>query len=69
MDDLAITLSEALRFDRLDEFIAQEEARGVGPADTTRLNRALSQLIKEPRQEDQTSRSPSNDCSSETKIR
>lgn len=32
-----ITLSEATRTGRLAEFIAQEEARGIGPADKKKL--------------------------------
>jgi hypothetical protein len=64
-----LSLSEALRSKRLADFVDQEEASGIGPAHTTILDQALSRLIKEPRQEDHTSRSLSNDCLSETKTR
>lgn len=64
-----ITLADAVRTGRLDEFIAQEEARGVGPADTADLGRALEALIKQPQSEDQTSRSASPDGSTEKRTR
>ena len=64
-----LSLSEALKSNKLPDFILQEEARGIGPAETARLEQALSALIKAPRSEDQTSRSPSNDDLSETKTR
>lgn len=60
---VALTLSEALEEGRLPEFIAQEEARGVGPADIAKLDRALEKVIRQPRSEDQTSRSASRDGS------
>jgi hypothetical protein len=61
-----LTLSNALKTGRLREFVAQEEARGVGPADRKALDRALRRLIKQPRSEDRTSRSPSDDGSTGT---
>ena len=33
MTESYITLREALKSDRLPDFVRQEEARGVGPAD------------------------------------
>jgi hypothetical protein len=36
-----LSLSEAIRAGRLGDFIAQEEARGVGMADRDDLDRAL----------------------------
>lgn len=53
----ALSLSEAIKANRLSDFIAQEEARGVGPALPADLDRALSRLIKAPKSGDQTSRS------------
>jgi hypothetical protein len=50
-----LTLSEAMKTRRLQEFIAQEEARGVGPVDRAELDRALAKMVKAPRSEDQTS--------------
>lgn len=58
-----LSLSEAIRAGRLDEFIAQEEARGVVPGDRADLDRALELLIKRPQSAGQTSRSPSRDGS------
>jgi hypothetical protein len=45
MDDLSISLSEALRSGRLQDFIAQEELQGIGPADSRELDEVLSWLI------------------------
>ena len=59
-----LTLREALVIGRLDDFIAQEEARGIPAADTEELIGALENLIKAPQSEDQTSRSSSHGGSS-----
>jgi hypothetical protein len=59
-----VTLSKALKSGRLPEFIAQEEARGVGPASRKELDAAIKALAATPLQpEDQTSRSTSRDGS------
>jgi hypothetical protein len=58
-----ISLAEAVRSGRLEDFIAQEEARGVGVADRETYDRALAAIIKAPRSEDQTSHSSSSDGS------
>jgi len=50
-----ITLAEALAEGRLDEFIAQAEAQGVGPASSERFETGLGRLVTEPPPEDQTS--------------
>ncbi len=52
-----ITLADAVKSGRLSDFVAQEEARGVGPALRADLDKALSRLIKAPKSGDQTSRS------------
>jgi hypothetical protein len=55
-----LTLSEAIKQRRLDEFVRQEEARGVGPVSKRKLNAAIKAVAtKPPRSEDQTSRSAS----------
>lgn len=36
-----LTLAEAIKTGRLQEFIAQEEKRGIGPADCRDLERAI----------------------------
>ena len=56
-----LSLNEAIRSDRLGEFIAQEEARGAGPVDHAAL--------AAPQSEGQTSRSASDDGSSGKKTR
>ena len=62
-----ITLEKAIKDGRLQEFIAQEDARGVGPIDLAELDVALSRVITQPRSKDQTSPSAVPDGLSETK--
>lgn len=66
MTDETLSLSRAIREGRLGDFIAQAEAAGVGPANENEVDAALARLIKQPRSEDRTSRSPSDDGSSGT---
>jgi hypothetical protein len=55
-----LTLSEAIRTDRLREFVAQEEQRGIGPADRKELDEAIKRLALTPlKSADRTSRSSS----------
>jgi hypothetical protein len=58
-----ISLAEAVKTGRLDEFVAQEEARGVGPIERGAFGILLGKAVKAPQSEDQTSRSPSRDGS------
>jgi len=51
-----ITLAEALAEGRLEEFAAQAEAEGVGPADRAQFE-VLVGTLTAPQPEDQTSRS------------
>lgn len=51
-----LSLAAAQRLGRLDEFVAQEERRGVGPAELSILDASLSKLIKGPKSKDRTSR-------------
>ncbi len=51
-----LTLNEALRLDRLADFIAQAEADGVAAADAAEFEGRLERLIKAPRPVDRTSR-------------
>ena len=53
-----LTLTKALEAGRLQEFIRQEEARGVQPIVREELDRALATVIRTPPQDDQTSGSP-----------
>jgi hypothetical protein len=64
-----LTLSSALKTGRLDDFIAQEEARGIGPIGRAELDRHIAALIKAPQSKDQTSGSPSRDGSTEKRTR
>ena len=54
-----LTLSDAQKEGRLDDFARQEEARGIGRTDRDRFDKTLSVLIKSPPAEGQTSRSAS----------
>ena len=47
-----LTLREALASDRLEDFVRQEEARGVELANGSDLERALALLITQQRTED-----------------
>jgi hypothetical protein len=59
-----MTLSNALKSGRLREFIEQEEARGIGPANTKEVDAAIKALAATlPQSEDRTSRSSSDDGS------
>jgi hypothetical protein len=51
-----ITLQEALTQNRLDDFIAQAEAEGVGPVDSAQFE-AVVKRVTAPQPEGQTSRS------------
>jgi hypothetical protein len=64
-----ITLAEAVKSGRLDEFAAQEEARGIGPAPSHDLDAALSRLITAGKSAGRTSRCSSSDGSTGKKTR
>lgn len=64
-----ISLAEAIREDRLSEFIEQEESRGVGPADQSAFNEVVKRDATQPRSEDRTSRSRPCGGSNGTKTR
>lgn len=52
-----LTLNEALRTHRLDDFIAQAEAEGVAAADAEAFDRLFGKVVRVPLPEGQTSRS------------
>ena len=52
MGYLRLTLREALASDRLEDFVRQEEARGVELANGSDLERALALLITQCRSDD-----------------
>ena len=56
-----LSLKAALAENRLDDFIAQEEARGVGPVDLSEFEKLAEALAIAPRPEDQTSHSHDHD--------
>ena len=64
-----LTLNEAVKSGRLQDFIAQEEARGIGPIDRADLDRAIATLIKAPQSEGQTLHSLSPDDLTEKRTR
>ena len=45
---MSITLSEAIKQNRLEEFSSQEEARGIGPIDRADFDAALGKMVKAP---------------------
>jgi hypothetical protein len=64
-----LSLTQAQGEKRLGEFIAQEEARGIGPIDRPEFDGAVARVIKERRLEDRTSRSSSGGNSTGTRTR
>lgn len=55
-----LSLSRALKENRLEDFIRQSEAAGIGPIDEAAFMLAASKVIKREPQSDQTSRSASS---------
>ena len=64
-----LSLADAQASGKIDEFIVQEEQRGIGSVSLADLDRALSRLIKAEKREDQTSRSASSDGSTGKRTR
>jgi hypothetical protein len=64
-----LTLSEAIKTGRLQEFAAQEKARSIGPIDRAEFDALSVTLIKAPQSRGRTSRSSSGDGSSGKKTR
>lgn len=60
-----LTLNDALKNGRLDDFINQAEQEGVGPIDRAMFEGVLGRVIA-PQPEGQTSHLPDGDCSPET---
>jgi hypothetical protein len=69
MAELVLTLANAMKLGRLQDFIAQEEARGVGSIDRAEFDRLLVKAVKVPQSKDQTLRSPSSDGSTGKRTR
>jgi hypothetical protein len=51
-----ITLTGALKTGRLQEFVKQAEASGIGPATVENFDEAVRRVATQPRPEDRTSR-------------
>jgi len=60
-----LTLKEAIKKGRLDDFIAQAEAEGVEAADREQFDGAVATVIRTRRSTDQTSGSSRHDGSRE----
>jgi hypothetical protein len=54
-----LTLADAIKSGRLQDFIAEQEAAGLGPIDRAEFDGAVARTVKERRLEDRTSRSAS----------
>lgn len=54
-----LTLREAIKADRLQDFIREQEAAGIGPVEEAAFLGAASKVIKPEKQSDRTSRSAS----------
>jgi hypothetical protein len=64
-----ISLAEAIKTGRLQEFAAQEEARGVATINRAEFDALAATLIKAHQSKDQTSHSPLRDGSTEKRTR
>jgi hypothetical protein len=64
-----LPLAKARETNRISEFVAQEEARGVGPIDRAEFDGAVTKVVKERPPKDRTSRSASGGNSSGKKTR
>ena len=60
-----LSLKKALKTSRLEDFMTQEELRGIGPVDARELMNTIEATIKPKRSKDRTSRSPSRGGSTE----
>ena len=61
MDKKPLSLTAALAAGRLDDFVRQEEARGIGPGDQDEMEKLIVKAVKRKRSKGQTSRSASRD--------
>lgn len=62
-----LTLAEALRTDRLSEFVAQQEAAGLPPADRDAFENIVRAAVKPPTAARQTSNSRRRGSSTDSK--
>jgi hypothetical protein len=64
-----LSLSEAIKKGQLDQFVAEQEAAGVGPIDRSEFDGAISRVIKAQQSIGRTSRSASGGNSSGRRTR
>jgi hypothetical protein len=64
-----LTLRQAIMESRLEDFIRQEEERGVGPIDRDELDAAIKRILRGSQSDDRTSRSAARRCSPDKKTR
>ena len=64
-----LSLAEAQRLGRIEEFVRQQEALGVGPIDRTEFDTGTEALVKVPRSANRTSHSASGESSTGKKTR
>jgi hypothetical protein len=61
-----LTLADAIKLGKIKEFTAQEEARGIGPAEREKLDAAIKRMATTPlKSKGRTSRSSSGGGSTE----
>jgi hypothetical protein len=60
-----LSLADALASNKLEDFVAQAEADGVGPVDRAQFEKMVERITA-PLQVDQTSHLPADDYSPET---
>ena len=53
-----LTLADAIKDGRLEDFITQAEAGHIGPIEPDQFEAAVARIVKAPLPVDQTSRSP-----------
>jgi len=66
---MTLSLAEAIKSGRLSDFIAQEDARGVGPIDPAEFDAALAAHVTLPQSGDRTSHSACDDGSTGKRTR
>lgn len=64
-----VSLSQALKEGRLEDFIKQQEAAGTGPAAEGEVLDAIAKVARSPQSADRTSRSASSDGSTGKRTR
>ncbi len=58
-----LTLTDAIKTGKLQEFVDEQEKRGVGPLEISKFDEAIQKIVKPQPPERQTSRSQGGDGS------